>query len=67
MPRAAAAAALAILITTAAASAMAQARADEPLGCVIITKQITCMPPPRTLPRRSCNGPRPSPFCVLRQ
>jgi hypothetical protein len=65
MPRAAGAAATAIVIT-AAGNAIAQAHADEPLGCVIITKQITCMPPPR-LPRRSCSGPHASPFCVLRQ
>ena len=68
MPMAAAAAALAIAITPAAGGAMAQAPADEPVGCVIITKQIVCMRPPRTQPPpRPCNGPNPSPFCALRQ
>jgi hypothetical protein len=67
MSRAAAAAALAIVITPAAGGAMAQAHTDEPVGCVIITKQITCMRAPRTQPPRPCNGPNPSPFCGLRQ
>jgi hypothetical protein len=70
MPRAAAAAAaaLAIVITAAGVGAMAHAHADDLAGCVIITKQITCMNPPRTqLPRRPCNGANPSKFCVLWQ
>lgn len=66
MPRAAAVAALAIVLTVAGGGAMAQARAEESVGCVVISKEILCRHPHRAQSRQ-CDSPNRSPFCDLRQ